>query len=79
MNVPLLGISYDPKIERFLDSIGEKPLGNMSSITAQEIFDATLKKLSEQKEFRDDNLLKKLSELARQNAKLAVALVAGKL
>ena len=27
MNVPMIGISYDPKIERFLDSIGEKPIG----------------------------------------------------
>ena len=78
MNVPLLGISYDPKIERFLDSIGEKPLGNMSDVTAQEIFDATLKKLSEDKEFHDDALLKELNALARQNAKLAVELVKSK-
>lgn len=75
MNVPLLGISYDPKIERFLDSIGEKPLGNMSDVTAQKIFDATLIKLSEQREFRDDTLLKELSKLARKNAKLAVELM----
>ena len=74
MNVPLLGISYDPKIERFLDSIGEKPLGNMADVTAQEIFDATIKKLSADKEFRDDTLLKELNALARQNAKLAVEL-----
>ncbi|MBR4904241.1 MAG: polysaccharide pyruvyl transferase CsaB [Selenomonadaceae bacterium] len=79
MNIPMLGISYDPKIERFLDSIGEKPLGNMADVTADKIFDATIKKLSEQKEFRDDTLLKKLGELARQNAKLAVKLVEGKL
>jgi len=78
MNVPLLGISYDPKIERFLDSIGEKPLGNMANITAQEIFDATLKKLSEDREFRDDTLLKELNALARKNAKLAVELVKSK-
>ena len=78
MNVPLLGISYDPKIERFLDSIGEKPLGNMSDVTAQEIFDATLKKLSEDKEFHDDTLLKELNALTRQNAKLAVELVKSK-
>ena len=77
MGVPMLGISYDPKIERFLDSIGEKPLGNMADVTADEIFDATLKKLSEHKNFPDDKLLKELGALARQNAKLAVEL-AGK-
>ncbi len=72
--VPMLGISYDPKIERFLDSIGDKPLGSMASVTADEIFDATLKKLSQHQNLPDDRLLKKLSALARQNAKLAVAL-----
>ena len=74
MGVPMLGISYDPKIERFLDSIGDKPLGNMADVTADEIFDATLKKLSEHKNSPDDKLLKELSHLARQNAKLAIEL-----
>lgn len=74
MNVPMLGISYDPKIERFLDSVGEEPLGNLSDVTADKIFDATLKKLSEHKGTCDDNLLRELGELARRNAKLAVAL-----
>ena len=74
MKVPMLGISYDPKIERFLDSIGEKPLGNMSDVTADKIFDATLKKFSEHKNSLNDALLKELGDLARQNAKLAVAL-----
>ena len=78
MNVPMLGISYDPKIERFLDSIGEKPLGNMSDVTAQKIFDATLEKLSAHKNSLNDKLLKELNELARRNAKLAVELAEGK-
>ncbi|MBQ6006272.1 MAG: polysaccharide pyruvyl transferase CsaB [Selenomonadaceae bacterium] len=73
MNVPMLGISYDPKIERFLDSIGEKPLGNMADVTATEIFDAVLNKFSKPKA-RDDTLLKKLGDLARENARLAVNL-----
>ena len=74
MNVPMVGISYDPKIERFLDSIGEKPLGNLSDVTAEKIFDATTQKLSAHKNSCDDTLLKNLGELARQNAKLAVEL-----
>ena len=75
MNVPMLGISYDPKIERFLDSIGEKPLGTLSDVTAQKIFDETLMKLSTPKNSRDDKLLKQLGDLARMNAKLAVELI----
>ena len=74
MNVPMVGISYDPKIERFLDSVGEKPLGNLSNVSAQKIFDATLSKLQAQKNSRDAGLLKELGSLARLNAKLAVEL-----
>lgn len=77
MNVPMLGISYDPKIERFLDSIGEKPLGTLADVTNQKIFDETIKKFSHQNS-RDDTLLKKLGELARMNAKLAAELVTNK-
>ena len=73
----MLGISYDPKIERFLDSIGDKPLGNMADVSADKIFDATLKKFSEHKNLPDDKLLKELNALARQNAKLAVELAGG--
>lgn len=74
MNVPMLGISYDPKIERFLGSVNEKPLGNFSDVTADKIFAATLKKLSEHKSSCDDILLKELGDLARKNAKLAAEL-----
>ena len=74
MGVPMVGISYDPKIERFLDSVGEKPLGNMADVTADKIFDETFKKLSEHKSPCDEKLLKKLNELARQNAKFAIEL-----
>ncbi|MBR2775429.1 MAG: polysaccharide pyruvyl transferase CsaB [Selenomonadaceae bacterium] len=74
MNVPMLGISYDPKIERFLDSVGEEPLGNLADVTADKIFDATLKKLSEHRNACDDTLLKELGDLARKNAKLAIEL-----
>jgi len=75
MGVPLLGISYDPKIERFLDSIGEKPLGTLGTVTAEKIFDETSKKLSAPKNSRDDKILQRLSDLARMNAKLAAELI----
>lgn len=74
MSVPMLGISYDPKIERFLDSIGEKPLGNLQTVTAEKIFDSTIKKL-DAKNFHDESLLKDLRELALKNARLALELL----
>ena len=74
MGVPMLGISYDPKIERFLDSIGEKPLGNLDSVTAEKIFTETIKKL-DAKNFHDESLLKNLREAALKNARLAIELL----
>ncbi|MBQ7704326.1 MAG: polysaccharide pyruvyl transferase CsaB [Selenomonadaceae bacterium] len=74
MSVPMLGISYDPKIERFLDSIGEKPLGNLSEVTAEKIFTETIKKL-DAKNFHDESLLKNLREAALKNARLAIQLL----
>ena len=76
MGVPMVGISYDPKIERFLDSIGEKPLGTLADVTADKIFDAAQKKLSASKNFRaDEKILQHLGDLARMNAKLAAELI----
>ena len=77
MGVPMVGISYDPKIERFLDSIGEKPPGNLGDVTADKVFEATLAKLNAPKKSRDAKLLKELGDLARLNAKLAVDLAEG--
>ena len=77
MNVPLIGISYDPKIDRFLDLIDEKPLGNLQNVTAKKIFDATTKKLDEGKIFRPDidKLKAEQRDLAIKNARLAIELL----
>ena len=40
MQVPLIGISYDPKIERFLSMLGEKPIGSLRSLQAEELSEA---------------------------------------
>lgn len=74
MGVPMLGISYDPKIDRFLDSIGEKPIGTLANVTAAEIFNAAVNKL-DSKNFHDETLLQKLRESALENARLAVELL----
>lgn len=33
MQVPMLGISYDPKIDRFLESVGDRHAGTLKSVT----------------------------------------------
>ena len=75
MNIPMLGISYDPKIERFLDSIEEKPLGTLENVTAEKIFDGVIKKLDAKKNLHNEKQLKNLRELALKNARLAIELI----
>ena len=79
MGVPMLGISYDPKIERFLDSIEEKPLGTLENVTAEKIFDGVIKKLDAKKNLHNESQLKNLRELAWKNARLAINLIENKL
>ena len=75
MNVPMLGISYDPKIDRFLDSIGEKPLGTLENVTAEKIFDGAISKLDAKKNLHNESQLKNLRESALENARLAIKLL----
>ncbi len=75
--VPSIGISYDPKIERFLDSIGEKPAGNLEEVTAEKIFSAAVEKIERPKNLHDDSLFKNLRTLARKNAESAIELIKG--
>ena len=76
MEIPKIGISYDPKIDRFLDSIGEKPIGTLDDVTADKIFDAIIKKLSvENNSHLSHKLQAKLRELAIKNSALALELV----
>ena len=77
MNVPMIGISYDPKIERFLDSINEKPLGTLDDVTADKVFDEVLKKLRADKksQAKSHKLLAELHKLAVKTARLAIELL----
>ena len=75
MNVPMIGISYDPKIERFLDSIGEVPVGKLDDLTYENILSAVEKKLNTKIALNDPNLLKDLHDKAQKNAELAIKLI----
>ena len=76
MGVPMLGISYDPKIDRFLASIGEEPVGNLKDVTAEELMAEIRRKWNDKQTFRQRNgeLLAQLRDLAAHNAELAVNL-----
>ena len=77
MGVPMIGVSYDPKIDRFLSSIGEKPVGSLDTVTADELLAEIRRKWNDKAVFRKRNaeLLGKLRDLAARNAELALQLI----
>jgi len=77
MSVPMIGISYDPKIERFLDSIGEQSAGNLQQVTAEGLMAEVRRKWNDKAAFRAKNaeLLSGLRLLAFKNAELALELI----
>ncbi|WP_443872565.1 polysaccharide pyruvyl transferase family protein, partial [Mitsuokella multacida] len=77
MGVPMIGVSYDPKIDRFLASIGEKPVGSLDDVTADELMAEVRRKWNDKAVFRKRNaeLLAKLRDLAARNAELALQLI----
>ena len=79
MGVPMVGVSYDPKIDRFLASVGEKPAGDLASITVEDLFAEICRKWRRREHYRAKNakLLQSLRELAIKNAVMAMEIADG--
>ena len=77
MGVPMIGISYDPKIDRFLEYIGEKAVGDLKQITLDGLMDEVRRKWNDKAAFKSKNaaLLSELRVLAVRNAELAFGLI----
>ena len=75
MKVPMVGISYDPKIDRFLDSIGEVPIGGIDSLEPEQLVNAVLKKINGVGDETNSVDMSALRELAGKSATLALELV----
>jgi polysaccharide pyruvyl transferase CsaB len=77
MNVPLVGISYDPKIERFLQSLGLAATGTLKTITSEKLIlqieDALQNR--EQMQRSLDERMHSLRNDAFSNAELAMTLI----
>lgn len=77
MQVPLLGISYDPKIDRFLETMGVKQAGSLQSVT----FDSMVERVEtlwadrEQPESYRQERINQLRSKAFSNAEQALALI----
>lgn len=77
MHVPLAGISYDPKIDRFLECLGEQPVGTLKSITVETLI-ATVKELwAERRRPKRpwEERMNGLHEKAFRSAELALELI----
>ena len=77
MGVPMIGISYDPKIDRFLEYIGEKAVGDLKQITLDGLMDEVRRKWNDKAAFKSKNaaLLSELRVLAVRNAELEFGLI----
>lgn len=76
MNIPFVGISYDPKIDRYLESIGEIPAGSLVDLDEQELYSRILQGLGDSIAMRRrQEKLQELRQLAIQNAEWAISLI----
>ncbi|MGN0940296.1 MAG: polysaccharide pyruvyl transferase CsaB [Selenomonadaceae bacterium] len=77
MGVPMIGISYDPKIDRFLDSLGEKPVADLESLTADALVEKVRDVWKSREAFKHHNeeILHDLRSLAAKNAELALEII----
>ena len=78
MHVPMIGISYDPKIDRFLESVGDCQVGTLKSVTADGLLAKVRQlwpKINSVRQLQDDRL-NALREKAFYNAELAIELIA---
>ncbi len=77
MGVPMIGISYDPKIDRFMDSMGDKSVGDLQGITVEALMSEVRRKWKDKGTFqaRNAELLSGLRVLAAHNAELALGLI----
>ncbi|MDU4959283.1 MAG: polysaccharide pyruvyl transferase CsaB [Sporomusaceae bacterium] len=73
MKVPLLGVSYDPKIERFLESIGESAAGTLDTVEADCLLRLAKQLLAGKQGARTE--VESLRQQAFHSAELAMALL----
>lgn len=77
MHVPMIGVSYDPKIDRFLETLGERHVGTLQSITVEAItgrVEALWPEISRTNRQREERI-NTLRDKAFSNAELALALI----
>ena len=75
MHIPFLGISYDPKIDNFLQLIGEKAVCPVSHMDAEKLYNDTCKIISGNYVFTGWSTVEALQKQALQNVQILKNLV----
>lgn len=77
MGIPMVGMSYDPKIERFLTSIGEVSCGELETVDVQALMEKVREKWQGKDAFHKqvDKRISQLRKDAFINAELALQLI----
>ena len=70
MHVRVVGISYDPKVNHFLDSINEECLCNVSSLDAEKLYHKTYQLLEESTEEHDWSAVENLRHCSQKTIEL---------
>ncbi|MGE5654710.1 MAG: polysaccharide pyruvyl transferase CsaB [Bacillota bacterium] len=77
MNVPAVAISYDPKVDRFADLVGQPLAGSYEQMSGEELYQAMARTLSERQAIKQKLAVTvaDLQAAALQNARLAAGLL----
>lgn len=76
MEKPVVGISYDPKIDNFLKMIGKEPVANIKDIQAEDIFsEVNIMLRNKSANEKTIDMVHKLRQISLKNAYLAFDLL----
>ncbi len=78
---PLVGISYDPKVDGFLQTVGQPLAGSTADLKAERLYQLVRDAYERREEITQSlaTSLQELRALAKENAAIAYALAAGKI
>ena len=76
MGKPVIGISYDPKITSFLHMIGQEPIGTMTHLREEALYQRCYKLLNSREEYQASyDRIEALRVKSQRNAEIAISLL----
>ena len=76
MHVPFIGISYDPKITSFLHMIEQEPIGTMTELDSNVLYNRCVELLQSTESYQHSfNRIQTLRKVSKRNAEFAISLL----